>query len=105
VRLLAVRSRLGRTITRITVTGRTLLWAPLPQRLERLRLGTCLLVTNRSVKSLTRVLSEALRGVAGGQRRVARYTSPMRRFANYPDQRFTLRNGILVIRQHPGTKA
>jgi hypothetical protein len=21
--------------------------------------------------------------------------------ANYPDQRFTLRNGILVIRQHP----
>ena len=23
--------------------------------------------------------------------------------ANYPDQRFTLRNGILVIRQHPRT--
>jgi hypothetical protein len=23
--------------------------------------------------------------------------------ANYPDQRFTLRNGILVIRQHPPT--
>jgi hypothetical protein len=21
--------------------------------------------------------------------------------ANYPDQRFTLRNGMLVIRQHP----
>ena len=24
--------------------------------------------------------------------------------ANYPDQRFTLRNGILVIRQHPRLK-
>jgi hypothetical protein len=24
--------------------------------------------------------------------------------ANYPDQRFTLRNGILVIRQHPTSK-
>src|SRR6202042_202965 len=24
--------------------------------------------------------------------------------ANYPDQRFTLRNGILVIRQHPRTQ-
>ena len=48
-----------------------LLRAPLSQRLERLRLGTCLLVTNRSVKSLTRVFSETLRSVAGRQRRVA----------------------------------
>ena len=24
--------------------------------------------------------------------------------ANYPDQRFTLRNGIQVIRQHPPTR-
>jgi hypothetical protein len=24
--------------------------------------------------------------------------------ANYPDQRFTLRNGILVVRQHPRLK-
>jgi hypothetical protein len=28
----------------------------------------------------------------------------MPRLPNYPEQRFTLRNGILVIRQHPSNR-
>ena len=48
----------------------------------------------------------SLKGPFGARRQTAKERRdselPTRAIANYPEQRFTLRNGILVIRQHPG---